>query len=230
MVGTIVNSLAIIVGAIIGILLKGGIPKRFSDTIFNGLGLCVLFIGIQGSLQTPNPLIMIVSVVLGGILGEIIDIDKRIEGLGEWIEGKFSKFKGESKVAEGFVTSTLIFCVGAMAIVGSLEGGIKGQYDTLFAKSALDGVSSVIFGASLGIGVLFSAVSVFLYQGSITLLAGVLGGILSQTVITYMSGVGSLLIIGLALNMLDITKIKVANLLPSIFIPIIISLVFPFLL
>ncbi|MGL4773631.1 MAG: DUF554 domain-containing protein, partial [Clostridium sp.] len=143
MVGTLVNCAAIVVGTVIGLVIKGGIPKRMSETIIKGLALCVLFIGIQGTLKVENPLILIVSIVLGAIIGEFIDIDKRLESLGEFVEEKFEKKESNSKIAEGFVTSTLLFCVGAMAIVGSLDSGLNGDYSTLLAKSALDGVSSV---------------------------------------------------------------------------------------
>jgi hypothetical protein len=218
MIAVIVNFISIIIGSIIGIFLKNGIPKRVKESVFSGLALCVLYIGISGSLKTNNVLTLIISIVIGTILGELIDIDKRITSLGNLIESKFKN--GNDKISEGFITSSLLFCVGAMAIVGSLEAGLDGNYKTLFAKSVIDGVSAIIFSSSLGIGVMISSISVLVYQGAITLGAVFLKSVLTSSVIADMTGIGSLLIIGLALNMLNITKIKIANLLPSVFMPI----------
>ena len=224
MLGTIINSLAIIAGSIIGLLVKGGIPERVSDTIMKGLGLCVIYIGITGALKGENTIIIIICMAIGALIGELVDIDKRLNSLGEFIECKINAKKslnGNVSIAQGFVSSSLLFCVGAMAIVGSLESGLQGNYNTLFTKSILDGVSSIIFTATLGIGVVFSAIAVFLYQGAITICASLLSGVLSETVIISMTAVGSLLILGLGFNMLGVAKIKVANLLPAIFLPII---------
>lgn len=221
MLGTIVNSIAVIVGCLVGLVVKGRLTEKISTTIMNGLALCTLYIGISGALNGGDTLIMIISVAIGALLGEIIDIDKLLNKLGYYLESKFKgKKENNISIAEGFITSSLLFCVGAMAIVGSLESGLKGNHDTLFTKSILDGISSIIFTSSLGIGVIFSAVTVLVYQGAITLGAGLLSGVLSTTVITNMSAVGGLLIIGLGLNMLGITKVKIANLLPAIFLPI----------
>lgn len=218
MIGVIVNFISIIVGSIIGIFLKNGIPKRVKESVFNGLALCVLYIGISGSLKTNNVLILIISIVIGTILGELFDIDKHITNLGSLIESKFKN--KDDKISEGFITSSLLFCVGAMAIVGSLEAGLTGNYKTLFAKSIIDGVSAIIFSSSLGIGVMIASVSVLIYQGIITLGAVFLKSVLISSVIADMTGIGSILLIGLAMNMLNITKIKIANLLPSVFMPI----------
>ena len=221
MLGTIVNSIAVMVGYLVGLLLKGRLTEKISTTIMNGLALCVLYIGISGALKGEDTLIMIISIAIGALIGEVIDIDKWLNKLGDYLESKFKSKKGNKiSLAEGFVTSSLLFCVGAMAIVGALESGLKGNHDTLFTKSILDGISSIIFTSSLGIGVIFSAVTVFIYQGAITLGAGILSGVLSTTVITNMSAIGGLLIVGLGFNMLGVTKIKVANLLPAIFLPI----------
>ena len=221
MLGTIVNSIAVIIGCLVGLIVKGRLTEKISTTIMNGIALCVLYIGISGALQGEDTLIMIISVALGALIGEIIDIDNGLNRLGYYLESKFKNDKDSSiSIAEGFITSSLLFCVGAMSIVGALESGLKGSYDTLFTKSILDGISAIIFTSSLGIGVIFSAVTVFLYQGSITLGAGLLSGVLSNSVIINMSAIGGLLIIGLGLNMLGITKIKIANLLPAIFLPI----------
>lgn len=229
MLGTIVNSLAIICGCLVGLIVKGRLTEKISLTIMNGLALCVLFIGISGALKGEDTLQIIICIAIGAFVGEIIDFDKKLNDLGDLIERKInSKRKNTSNekisISEGFVTSSLLFCVGAMAVVGSLESGLQGNHTTLFAKSILDGVSSIIFASSLGIGVMLSSIAILIYQGSITLLAGGLSTILTDTVINNMSAVGSLLIVGLGFNMLGITKIKVANLLPAIFIPIIFGL------
>lgn len=229
MIGTIVNCIAIIAGCIVGLIVKGRLTDKISATIMNGLALCVMYIGISGALKSEDTLQMIICIAVGALIGEIIDIDKRLNNLGSCIEEKInSKKKNKSKdkisISEGFVTSSLLFCVGAMAVVGSLESGLQGNHETLFAKSILDGVSSIIFTSSLGIGVMLSSVAVLIYQGTITLLAGVLSTVLTDTVINNMSAVGSVLIMGLGLNMIAGVKIKVANLLPAIFIPIIFGL------
>ena len=230
MLGTIVNALAIIGGCLVGLVVKGRLTEKISKTIMNGLALCILYIGISGALKGKDTLQMIICIALGALVGEIIDIDKRLNNLGDMIEKTINSKKKKSSpnekisISEGFVTSSLLFCVGAMAVVGSLESGLKGNHTTLFAKSILDGISSIIFTSSLGIGVILSSIAVLIYQGSITLLAGGLSTILTDTVISNMSAVGSLLIVGLGLNMLGASKIKVANLLPAIFIPIIFGL------
>lgn len=222
LLGTFVNAIAIIVGSLMGIYIKRGIPEKIKETVMNGLALCVLYIGFSGTLKGDNPLLIILSIVIGGVVGEFIDIDRAIIGLGDKIERKFKE--KENRISQGFVTSSLLFCVGSMAIVGSLESGLSGNHQMLYAKSILDGISSIIFSSTLGIGVMFSSVAVFVYQGLITICASFLKGILLESVILNMTSVGSLLIIGLGLNMLNVTKIKVANLLPAVFIPIIYQL------
>ncbi|GEQ21184.1 membrane protein [Clostridium butyricum] len=230
MLGTIVNALAVIGGCIIGLIVKEKLTEKMSNTIMSGLALCVLYIGISGALKGQDTLIIIICIAVGALIGEIIDIDKRLNDLGNFIENKINlkkKNKDSEKISisEGFVTSSLLFCVGAMAVVGSLESGLQGNHSTLFAKSILDGVSSIIFASSLGIGVMLSSVAILVYQGSITLLAGCLSSVLTDTVIGNMSAIGSILIMGLGTNMIGASKIKVANLLPAIFLPIIIYLV-----
>ena len=225
MLGTLVNCLAIIIGACIGIFLKGKINKKISDTIMSGLALCVIYIGISGTFKTESTITMILAIVIGAFIGETIDIDKRLENLGQKIEKRFNNGKEKISIAEGFVTSTLLFCVGAMAIVGSLESGLNNNHNTIFAKSALDGVSSIIFASTLGIGVLFSSIVVLIYQGGIVISASFLANYLNDTAINNMTALGSLLIIGLGLNMLGVTKIKVSNLLPAIVIAIILSFI-----
>lgn len=226
MVATLVNCGVIIVGCIIGLFIKGGIPERFNKIIMNGLALCAMFIGFSGALEGNNTIITIVSMAVGALIGELINIDKWLNKLGETIQKKLDKGNGkESRIAEGFVNASLLFCVGAMSIVGALQAGLSGNYDTIYAKTVLDGVSSIIFSASMGIGVIFSSVTVLLYQGGITLCASFLSGILSQAVIAEMTAVGSLMIVGLGLNLLEVTDIKIANLLPGILVPVVLGLI-----
>ena len=219
MLGVAVNALAIIAGSIAGALFKKGIPERLTKHIMSGIALCVIYIGISGALKGENTLVLVVSTALGGIIGELIDIDRHLNNLGERIGRRF-KNGGGTSVGEGFVTGTLVFCVGAMAIVGSLQSGLTGNHETLFTKALLDGISSLVFATTMGFGVALSGVSIFIYQGAIVLLAGLLSPLLSDYIIAEMTCAGSLLIIGLGLNMLGITKIKVANFLPAIFLPI----------
>lgn len=233
MLGTIVNALAVIGGCIIGLIVKGRLTEKISNTIMSGLALCVLYIGISGALKGEDTLLLIICIAVGALIGEIIDIDKRLNNLGDYIEKKINSKKNDKKadkisISEGFVTSSLLFCVGAMAVVGSLESGLQGNHTTLFAKSVLDGVSSIIFTSSLGIGVMLSSVAILVYQGSITLLAGCLSSVLTDSVISNMSAIGSLLIMGLGTNMLGASKIKVANLLPAISLPILIDIIMKF--
>jgi uncharacterized membrane protein YqgA involved in biofilm formation len=238
--GTIINTATVVGGSLIGLLIKylagrftisprlSALGARLQDTIMTGVALCVLFIGISGALKGENTLIAIISMALGAIIGETLDLDEKMQRLGQWIQNKSKRFvKGNSPVAEGFVTASLLFCVGAMAIVGSLENGLTGNYDTLKAKSVLDGISSIIFSSSLGIGVMFSAAAIFLYQGSISLLAGVLAPLIgSASVQNEMTCVGSMLIAALAFNMLGVTKVKVMNLVPACLMPILLCNLF----
>lgn len=237
MLGTIVNTVAVLIGGALGLLFKKAIPEKLSDTVFKGLGLCTLFIGITGVFQDGvNTLIVILSVVIGAIVGEAVDLDLRINKLGKYIENKVSHGDSEKMtIAQGFVSASLLFCVGAMTIVGSLQSGLANDHTTLFTKSILDFVAAIIFASSLGVGVLFSAAFVFVYQGIMSFssyLVGTLfaGGadMLSLTaeltpfmvVVNTMNCVGYIIIIGLALNMIGITKLKVMNYVPAIFMPV----------
>ena len=232
MLGVIVNSFAIICGGLLGLIVNKGIPKRLDKSIMDGLALVVIYMGISGALKGDNPLYVIISMVIGIIIGELIDIDKLLNKFGLYLDDKISnkntdtsdELNKENKISKGFVFSSLLYCVGAMAVVGSIQSGLSNDYSVLFAKSVLDGVSSIFFAASMGVGVLLSSIVVFLYEGIITLGAFGLSSILSTNVITYMTCVGSLLIMAMGLNMLKICDIKVANMLPSMFIPIILGI------
>ena len=225
MISPVVNALAVIVGSLIGLLLKKGIPERLTDAIMKALGLCVIFIGIKGILNGENTLLIIISMVLGTLIGEGLNLDLRIRHLGDFVEEKFKK-EGEKNlgIAEGFVTATLLFCVGAMAIVGSLQSGLTGNHETIFTKSILDFVAAIIFASTKGIGVIFSAAAILFYQGSIVLLSAWIAPFLTDAVVNEMTAVGSLVILALGLNILGLTKIKVMNLVPAIFLPILLML------
>ncbi|WP_027716987.1 DUF554 domain-containing protein [Desulfovirgula thermocuniculi] len=217
MLGTIINAAAICAGSALGTLLKKGLPRKTGETIIQGLGLAVILIGTQMALQTKNPLIVIGSLALGGLVGTGLDIEGRLERLGKRIEARFGN-RGEGGAAYAFVTASLVFCVGAMAVMGAIEDGLTGNPRTLFAKAMLDGIAAAIFSSTMGIGVLFSAVPVFLYQGTITVLARFLGAGLSPWVVTELTATGGLLILAIGLNLLKVTRIRVGDLLPSIFI------------
>ena len=221
MLGTIVNTIAVIIGASIGLLLKKGLPEKLEDTMMKGLGLCTLFLGIRGSLEGNNSLILIISMVVGALIGEGIDLDEKLNRFGKWLENKFKSKDGDKvSIAEGFVSASLLFCVGAMTVVGSLQSGLQGNHEMLFNKSMLDFVAAIIFASSMGVGVLFSAAFVLLYQGAITLAAQWVAPFLTDTIIAEMTCVGSVIIIGIGLNLLGITKLKVMNYVPAIFIPV----------
>ncbi|MGH4119651.1 DUF554 domain-containing protein [Clostridium sp.] len=217
MLGTIVNSLAILVGGFTGSLFRNKISSAYNETIMKALGLSVILIGLKGALQVNNILLLIISLTLGTLIGEIMKIEKGIENIGIWLEHKFYNQKG---LAKGFVTASLVYCVGAMAITGPLKSGLTNNHDILYAKSLLDGISAIMFSSSLGIGVCFSAISVFIYQGIITLTASFMKPYLIPSVVNEMSAIGGLLIVAIGANMLEIKRIKVGNMLPAIFIPL----------
>ncbi len=225
MIGVWVNSMAVIVGGLIGTWLRGGISKHYQDAVNRGLALCVLVIGISGAIQTERMMLVILSVVLGTLAGEALKIEDRLDCLGNWAQRRFAS--GDSGFSQGFINATLLFCVGSMAVVGSLEAGLQGKADTLLAKSVLDGVSSIIFASSMGPGVILAVVPLTLYQGGIALMAMTLGSFLPDAAVLEMSATGSVLIIGLGINMLGVMKerIRVGNMLPAILIPAIYLLI-----
>ncbi len=222
MIAVLVNGAAILVGGSIGLLLKKGIPEEMGALIMKGMALCVIYIGISGAFEGENTMVAILSMMIGAIIGHLLKLDHRLNQFAQKIERKMKKndSKDKSTVAEGFVTATLLFCIGAMAIVGSLQAGLAGDYEMLFTKSAMDGISSVIFAATLGLGVLLASVPVVIYQGLIVVIAGFAAPYLSDYIIGEMTCVGSLLIVAIALNMLGITQIKIMNLMPAVLIPI----------
>ena len=222
MIGVFANTATIIIGSIIGLLIKKGLSERIANAMTTATALAVVYIGIDGMLNGENTLILVLSMVIGGVIGTLLNLDGHLESLGNKIENKFSN--GNGKIADGFVSATLLFCVGAMTIVGSLQSGLSGNHEMLFTKSILDLISSIVLASTLGWGVMLAAVSVFAIQGSIVLLAQAVEPFLSTAVIAEMTCAGSVLILALALNMLGITKIKLMNFVPAIFIPIVLCL------
>ena len=225
MLGTVVNAAAILIGGGVGLLLKGGLPSRFSEQVMRALSLCVLDIGVTGIFEGGQTLRLILSMVIGTLIGEGLDLDAKVGRISSWVERKFHRPNQHVSLAEGFLTASLLFCVGAMSIVGALEDGLKGDASILYTKSMLDGISALIFSSSLGAGVVLASLFVFIYQGSLSLLAGVISPFLTEGVISEMTCVGSLIIIGLALNMLKITDLKLMNFVPSIFMPILLAII-----
>lgn len=225
MIGVIINVITVLIGSSIGLLFKKGIPDRVSNAAMTGLGACTLYIGITGSLSGENVLILIASVVLGAIMGTLLNIDGGINRLAESVEAKFRKNGSDVSIAEGLISATLLFCVGSMTVTGSIQAGLTGDNSILITKATLDLVSSMMLASSLGVGVLLSAFTVFIIQGGLVLLAGLIAPLMSTGAINEMTCAGSLLIIMIGTNLMGITKIKVANFLPAIlFAPIIYNL------
>ncbi|MBQ2389997.1 MAG: DUF554 domain-containing protein [Clostridia bacterium] len=219
MLGVIVNVITVIIGSTIGLLFKKGIPERISNAVMTGIGLCTIYIGISGVIECKDPLTMIISIVLGVAIGTLFKIDDGINKIGAFISSKFKKSGKNSAAAEGFVTACLVFCIGAMTITGSIEAGLNNNNDILFTKSLLDLVSSAMLSVSLGVGVIFAALFVLIFQGGLVLLSQLLSGILTDpAIITSITSTGGLLILALGLNIIGVTKIKVADFLPAIVI------------
>jgi uncharacterized protein len=217
MLGTTVNAAAILLGGSLGLKAGHLLSERVRGTIMAGLGLAVLLTGVQLALKSREPMIVIGSLVGGGLIGELLRIEARLDAFGAYLE---RRFKGSGRMAEGFVTASLLYCVGAMAIMGALQDGLGHRPDILYAKSALDGIASVALASTLGIGVLFSALPLLLYQGLITLGAGLAQQLLTQAVVQEMNAVGGLLIVAIALDLLGIKRLPVGNLLPAVFLAV----------
>ncbi len=218
MLGVIINCITVIVGSVLGMTLRNVIPKKLTDGIMVGIGLCTVTIGISGALKGENTLVLIVSMSLGAVIGFLIDLDGKINKLSSLLTNKFAQNDTGSNAAQGFVTANLLFCVGAMTIVGSVQAGVNNDNSVLVTKAMLDLVSSLALSASFGIGVLMSAAFVLVFQGGIVLLSGLIAPFLTTTIQNEMISAGSVLIIGLGLNIIGVSKIKVANYLPAMFI------------
>jgi len=219
---TVINVALVLLGSVVGLVFKNFISQRFTAILTSALALCVAGIGISSMISTEDTLCVIVCMVVGSLLGEAVDVERRLEGAGDLIRAKLIKGEGNSRFTEGFVTASLLYCVGAMAITGSIEAGLNHNYSIIISKGVIDGVTSISFAAAMGVGVAFSVVPLFLYQGIITLLAAWVGPYLPAEVITEMTAVGGTLIVAIAVNMLGLgrEKLKVGNMLPAIFLPI----------
>lgn len=218
--GTIVNAVGIFVGAILGLIFKKGLPKKWQETMMSGIAICIVVIGVQMALKTNNIVIVIFSIVIGSILGEIIDIEAGMNRIGE-VLGKHIAGSNKSVAAEiaaGFVNASVLFCSGAMAIVGSIQDGLLGDHATLFAKATLDALISLVLTANLGVGVALSALSVGIYQGAITMLAGFIGPYITDAMLAEITGSGGVMIMAIGTNMLQLTKIRIGNMIPAMLV------------
>lgn len=226
MTGTFINTAAIVAGSVLGALAGSRLPGRMRQSVLYGLGLVTLLIGFQMALKAQNILVVLGAILLGVIVGEALQIEDRVQSLGEFIQDKLSRGTGQQSLAQGFVTASLVFCVGPMAILGSISDGLSGDYRLLSIKSVLDGFASMAFAASLGWGVLLSALAVFAYQGGITIFAGALSEILTEPMIAEMTATGGVIIIAIGITLLDIKQLRLANYIPAIFIaPAIVALI-----
>ncbi|MBQ3261861.1 MAG: DUF554 domain-containing protein [Oscillospiraceae bacterium] len=221
--GVIVNTGTVLAGSLLGLLFKKGIPEKVNRAVMIALGLFTLYIGMDGALGAQNALIVVASLVLGAIVGTLLDIDGAINRLGLWAERKFNRGEGEKvSLAEGFMTASLLFCVGAMTVNGAIEAGVQGKNTLFYTKALMDLCSSMMLAAGLGLGVMLSAAFVLVFQGLLVLLAGWIAPALTPEAIAEMTAAGSLIMVGLGLNLLGVTKIKVADYLPAIvFAPVI---------
>ena len=226
MIATVINVILILAGSSIGLAVGSRLPERLSKTVTAGLALCVAVIGIINAIGTADILCVILCITAGSLIGEGLNIEKRMDLAGEWLKSvlmkRFGAHGNMGRFTEGFVAATLLFCVGSMAVMGSLEAGINQNYSIIISKGVIDGVSAITFAATMGIGVFFSVIPLLLYQGGITLLAGAVAPYLSDAVVVEMSAVGGVMLLGLAVNMLNLSKerLRVGNMLPALFLPL----------
>lgn len=218
LLGTVVNSIVVIVGALLGILFRRALPEKIKQTVMVALGLSTVVIGLSMALKTQNILIPLISLVIGAVIGELLNIEAGLERLGGRLERLAGSTGGD--FARGFVATSLLYCVGSMAIIGAIEGGLRGNHSIIYAKSVMDGVSAIVFASAMGIGVAFSALSVFVYQGAIALLARWAAPLLPGPIITEMSATGGVIIMAIGLGLLEIKRVRVANLLPALFVAV----------
>lgn len=229
MIATVINALAILLGSLLGILLKGRIHDKYEKTVFTALGCFTLVLGITMAREPCNPLYMVFSLVLGGLLGTWIGIEDLVLNLGEWLKGHLPRRMGEGHFAMGFLDASVLFCVGAMTIVGAFQAGIDHDYQLLLLKSVMDGSVAVLLAAVMGWGVAFSAVSILITQGSLTLLAELIAPWVRESMIQAVSAVGGILIIMIGINLLKLKKIKTANFIPSLVLVILFMIADPWL-
>ncbi len=221
--GVLVNALAIVLASCIGVFLKKKIAEQYKQPIVFALGLCTLIVGLNNALKSKDFLVIALSMTIGTLIGEFLNLERQLERIGSVLEKRLSK--SSDNFVKGFVSASIIYCVGAMAILGSLESGLTGNYEILYTKAVLDGIFSLIYSAGIGIGVAFSSVSVIMYQGALVLTASFIKPFLTEVIISQMTAVGGLLIIGIGLNLLEIKKLRLANMLPGIFLPLVYGIV-----
>lgn len=219
MIATFVNTAAVVAGGLIGLLAKKGLPERISKGIMAAIGLMLICSGVKGYLDGQSSIVAVLSLALGTGLGELFRLEDRLNRLGERIGARVPR-NGGSRVGEGLVTATLLFCVGAMAVLGSLQSGLAGDHTTLYTKSLMDFISAILLASTYGIGVALSAMGVLLYQGTLTLLSGLLAPVMTEAAIAELSAVGSIVLVGLGLNLTGVAKLRVMNMVPAIFIAI----------
>ena len=224
MIGTLVNCLTVITGSIIGVNVRSNIPDNLQKILFQGIGLFTLALGVSMFLKSEYILIVITSIVVGSLCGELLQLESQIEKLGDFLKNQFDS--SNEKFTEGMMTAFLLFCMGSMTILGAFEEGLQGKPNLLFAKSLMDGVSSIALAATFGYGVIFSVIPLLLYQGGLTLLAGSLKGIMTEPVINEMVATGGILLLGLSLDILDLKKIKTLNMLPAIILAVLLAIIF----
>ena len=227
LLGTLINVGAVIAGSLVGLFFHTRLPKRLTAVAFQGIGLFTLFIGVTMAAKTKSLLVLVFSIVLGAVAGELLDIDRLLTRFGEWLRRVFDRRRESgvesresiperSRFAEGMGTAFLLFCMGSMTVLGAIEEGLGGRPNLLAAKSVLDGFASLALAASLGIGVLFSVIPLFIYQGGLTLLAGSMQAVMSDVVVNEVSAAGGLILIGLGITILEIKRLKVLNMLPAL--------------
>ncbi len=221
MLGTLVNVGAVVAGSLIGLVIHRRMPEKITKLVFQAIGLFTLFLGFTMAGKTSNYLIMIFSLVIGSIIGELLNIEKQINRLSDWLKAKSGS--SNAKFSEGFLTSFLLFCMGSMTILGAIEEGMGGNPDLLLAKSVMDGFSSIALAAAMGIGVLFSAIPLLIYQGGLTLFAGYLQDYLTTPMINELSAVGGVILIGLGINVLEIKQIRVINMVPALLVAVLLA-------
>lgn len=223
-IGTFINIVAVLIGGVVGLLLNKNFPQKVQQIVFQGIGLCTLLIGMQMALQVKDPLILIFSILIGGIFGEIARLEERIETLSTML--KKSVGSRDEGFTQGLVTAFLIFCIGSMTIVGALNEGISGDRSLLLTKSVLDGFTAIALASTYGLGVLFSVIPMLIFQGGLTLFASQFGGLFGQTLLLQLTATGGILILGIGINLLELKRIKVVNLLPSLLIAILLTTLF----
>lgn len=222
--GTIVNALTVVIGTAVGCVFKGEKLKRIGERVFQGFGLFTVMLGISGAIDLPQPLFMLASLIIGTAIGELADLDDKFNRLANWLQRKFAK-EGDTGFANGFISGTLLFCVGSMTIMGALQSGLSNQHTIYYTKSVLDGFSACMFAMGSGMGVGFASLAVLIYQGALVALSSLLAPIMTEEILAVSTAVGSLSVLGLGLNMLGITKLKVANFLPAMFVPIVYQII-----